>query len=102
MASAKSGMDMSSAGWMRLAAAVLPAMAVIAAGCAEEEDTAVTPTPAVTVSITPSPSPTPLARIAFVSDRDGNNEIYVMNADGSGQIRLTDAGGEHPAWSPGP
>ena len=25
------------------------------------------------------------ARIAFCSGRDGNNEIYVMNADGSGQ-----------------
>jgi TolB protein len=28
--------------------------------------------------------------IAFVSDRDDNREIYVMNADGSEQIRLTD------------
>ena len=28
-------------------------------------------------------------KIAFVSDRDGNQEIYVMNADGSGQTRLT-------------
>jgi tricorn protease-like protein len=29
-------------------------------------------------------------RIAFDSDRDGNDEIYVMNADGSNQTRLTD------------
>ena len=41
-------------------------------------------------------------RIAFLSDRDGNFEVYVMNADGSGQTRLTtspnfDAG---PTWSP--
>ena len=28
-------------------------------------------------------------RIAFVSTRDGNEEIYVMNADGSNQRRLT-------------
>jgi len=28
-------------------------------------------------------------RIAFSSDRDGDWEIYVMNADGSGQINLT-------------
>src|SRR5213593_1701499 len=28
-------------------------------------------------------------RVAFVSERDGNPEIYVMNADGSGQARLT-------------
>src|SRR5437879_3770481 len=41
-------------------------------------------------------------RIAFVSDRDGNNEIYVMNADGSGVTRLTDnpAADGDPAWSP--
>ncbi len=42
------------------------------------------------------------AQIAFHSNRDGNEEIYVMNADGSGLTRLTD----HPAadgsvaWSP--
>ena len=29
------------------------------------------------------------SKIAFVSERDGNNEIYVMNADGSGRTRLT-------------
>ncbi len=27
--------------------------------------------------------------IAFTSDRDGNEEIYIMNADGSGQRNLT-------------
>jgi uncharacterized repeat protein (TIGR01451 family) len=30
------------------------------------------------------------ARIAFESTRDGNSEIYVMNADGTGVVRLTD------------
>ena len=42
------------------------------------------------------------SRIAFVSDRDGDDEIYVMNADGSGQIRLTTSAGLDlwPAWSP--
>ena len=29
------------------------------------------------------------AKIAFASDRDGNFEIYVMNADGTGQTNLT-------------
>ena len=40
--------------------------------------------------------------IAFVSNRDGNNEIYVMNPDGSGQKRLTNhaANDEHPSLSP--
>jgi TolB protein len=41
-------------------------------------------------------------KIAFQSDRDGNLEIYTMNADGSGQTRLTNNGAidEHPKWSP--
>jgi Tol biopolymer transport system component len=30
-----------------------------------------------------------LARIAFDSNRDGNREIYVMTANGTGQVRLT-------------
>jgi Tol biopolymer transport system component len=40
-------------------------------------------------------------RIAFMSERDGNEEIYVMNADGSNQIRLTNdpANDWGPAWS---
>ena len=40
------------------------------------------------------------SRIAFSSDRDGDWEFYVMNADGSGVTRLTDAPGDDvgPAW----
>ncbi|UCF61202.1 MAG: PD40 domain-containing protein [Anaerolineaceae bacterium] len=40
--------------------------------------------------------------IAFSSTRDGNEEIYVMNADGSDQRRLTnDPAYDHlPNWSP--
>jgi len=48
-------------------------------------------------------APMPVARpIAFASDRDGNFEIYVMNADGTGQTRLTNSLGvdRDPAWSP--
>ena len=30
-------------------------------------------------------------RIAFMSDRDGNPEIYVMNGDGTDQVRLTNS-----------
>ena len=35
-------------------------------------------------------------RIAFTRLGD----LYVMNADGSGQTRLTGRGGEDPSWSP--
>ena len=40
--------------------------------------------------------------IAFASDRDGNSEIYLMNVDGSGQTRITNAAGDDtdPTWSP--
>jgi len=41
-------------------------------------------------------------KIAFMSSRDGNCEIYVMNADGSDQKRLTNnpAVDSTPSWSP--
>src|SRR5688572_19140347 len=40
--------------------------------------------------------------IAFEAGRDGNDEIYVMNADGSQPQRLTNnpANDQNPAWSP--
>lgn len=44
----------------------------------------------------------PPEKIAFSSGRDGNDEIYVMNPDGSGQTRLTDQPGStdlHPSFS---
>lgn len=45
--------------------------------------------------------PDPPGKIAFASDRDGNFEIYVMNADGGGLTRVTDNPAEdtHPTWS---
>ena len=41
-------------------------------------------------------------KIAFTSNRDGNCEIYVMNADGTGQTRspTTPPTTASPAWSP--
>lgn len=45
----------------------------------------------------------PSGWIAFESNRDGNWELYAMNADGRGEVRLT-AGSSFegdPAWSPG-
>ncbi|HEX9411696.1 MAG TPA: hypothetical protein VF986_08395 [Actinomycetota bacterium] len=53
-------------------------------------------------------SPRPVApsarkgKIAFVTDRDGNNEIYVMDADGTNSQNLTRSirDDQVPAWSP--
>ena len=40
--------------------------------------------------------------VAFTSNRDGDDEIFVMGADGSGQVRVTDNlfSDSEPAWSP--
>ena len=42
------------------------------------------------------------SKLAFVSSRDGNLEIYMMNANGSGQTRLTSHPelDSYPEWSP--
>src|SRR6266550_2376023 len=52
-----------------------------------------------------SAAPVPQAatsKIAFTTNRDGNTQIYLMNANGSEQTRLTNDGSndEHPRWSP--
>ena len=56
----------------------------------------------VVILTNPSAQETELALIVFQSDRDGNNEIYVMNADGENQRRLTNnrVSDEQPTWSP--
>ena len=43
-----------------------------------------------------------IAKIAFTSNRDGNDEIYVIDVDGKNARNLTNhAGNDHsPAWSP--
>lgn len=59
------------------------------------------PTPANTPIPTPTQTPLPPGRIAFVSNRDGNPEIYAINTDGSGLTNLTNdaAFDVEPAWS---
>ena len=41
-------------------------------------------------------------QIAFRADIDGNGDIYVINADGTGRVNLTNnpASDWSPAWSP--
>jgi Tol biopolymer transport system component len=55
----------------------------------------------VNQDLAPSYSPDG-SMIAFSSSRDGNNEIYVMDADGSDQTRLTSnaVDDSHPSWGP--
>jgi len=52
-----------------------------------------TPTPDPSPTASPTPAPTPIqlsgGKIAFTSNRDGNQEVYVMNADGSNQTNLS-------------
>ncbi len=38
----------------------------------------------------PTPIPAPTGHIIYVSDRDGQNRLYIMNADGTSQSPLTD------------
>ena len=68
-----------------------------------------TPAPAPAAAAQPAPvaavgqeAPSEPGKIAFVSNRDGNFEIYVMNADGTAETRLTDNADidNEPAWSP--
>ena len=50
----------------------------------------------------PAPTAARNGPIAFSSDRDGNYEIYAMNADGSNKTRLTNNSADdwRPSWSP--
>ncbi len=72
-----------------------------------------TPTGTATPTITPTPAPTLFGggagRIAFVSKRDGNNELYLLtitealqSANDLRAIRITDnqANDSFPTWSP--
>jgi len=53
-------------------------------------------------SLLTAQEPVRQSKIVFDSNRDGDEEIYVMNPDGSNQQRLTNSKGadRHPAWSP--
>jgi TolB protein len=69
----------------------------LAAACGGGRQQAGAPTP----TANPTPAAPATGRIAFASNRDGNAEVYVMNADGSEEVNLTNnpAGDGSPAWS---
>ena len=49
----------------------------------------------------PTPTiPEPIGHIIFVSDRDGNDNLYISSPDGSEQTRLTELEAEDPSISP--
>lgn len=60
------------------------------------------PTEALNGAEEPAPLPAIGGRIVFHSDRDGDIDIYLMDADGSNVQRLTEAEGRdfEPHWSP--
>ncbi len=91
-----------------VAVVTFAAVLLLAAACGDDGEEDSTAAPGATTppaeDAAPEPAPSATGKTAFNSDRDGNNEIYVMNADGSGQTRLTDdpALDANPAWSPVP
>ena len=54
------------------------------------EDVSIIQDTTVEIKLSLQPIGSRRGKIAFVSDRDGNKEIYIMNGDGSNQTRLTD------------
>jgi TolB protein len=52
-------------------------------------------------NVSPTYNPKTGAQIAFISDRTGLPQLYIMNSDGSGVQQMTDGGYvSSPSWSP--
>ncbi len=81
-----------------------PPPATSAPTATETETIPTAQTPSATPTTTQAPETTIAAEglLVFYSERDGNAELYSMQADGSGQTRLTFNTYEDssPAWSP--
>ena len=59
-----------------------------------------TTTVASTPTLTPVPLPAGLPAIAYVSDRTGSPQIFLISSDGGADAQLTDTGrNEHPFWA---
>ncbi len=78
-------------------------LAIACGGDGQPDNPAATTTTTPREGITSTPGAPSTGKIAFTSARDGNDEVYVMNAAGSGQTNLTNnllAADFEPAWSP--
>lgn len=77
--------------------AITPTVAVAPSATSAE------PSTAAPTAVAPGETPTPpaVSRLLFVSERDGDLEIYRIDADGSNLVQLTDsdAAETDPAWS---
>lgn len=80
----------------------LPTMITTSVGKTPTATLTPTLAPTASPSVSPIPSSRGSGKILFVSDRDGNEEIYVMDFDGRNQTRLTQNPGRdiYPQWSP--
>jgi hypothetical protein len=98
---------------LAFAATLLLLVSLFAAGCSPSPATSqptgeavaetAAPTTAPTTAPTAEPTPEPIpCTIAFVTDRDGNREIYSMDSEGANLANLTNAGSDEfdPVWSP--
>lgn len=82
----------------RLIAGALPLATALSGAFLATTGTAHAAAPSTTTSLTGATN----GKIAFSDDRDGNREIYTINADGTGLTRLTNdpAPDVQPRWSP--
>jgi len=80
-------------------------ISLLIAGCSPtsvyEQPTVAGVVDTVTPTAAPTPEPIPCT-IAFVSDRDGNREVYTMDSEGENLVNQTNHENEDfdPAWSP--
>ena len=91
---------------LQRSAALASVALIIASACGgdDEPSGSLKPTPttdSATARNTRPPAPAE-GQIAFLSDRDGSLEVYVVNADSSNIVRLANNLGQEsdPTWSP--
>lgn len=94
--------DTPRAPWRALSPLACGAALTALGACAEDAPTGPRAATAPRLTTTAAAALAANGKIAFASYRDGNPEIYVMNADGSAPTRLTNdpSRDDAPTWSP--